>query len=317
MPPTAILPSSAAAFTPRAPSIVVLNDNVSWLVQIFKRVNLARRPLNNLKQRTSYLSEKLSSKSAIWALCSVMLENTLGIIDIESWSSVMPENRPWMIHIEAYVVHVDMVSRSEVAFKLTEGTINDLKRFYEEFQSVDAATYRWNWPEKQAQLDKLHKDFVEAVNKFVYRTHVKALEGLEEDGSGELLCGCSEDVKAAIFKLFVPLMPPPRVVHFLRPVVPFLSGTKPAAHVPIHLFDGDKSRSTQSNVRTPSTKNLHDPSLGYGLDAIDAASPIHFVGSPLFISARLSYPSNFSFADVSLNHDSLCGAFGGSPSSFC
>ncbi|KAJ6020046.1 hypothetical protein N7522_000121 [Penicillium canescens] len=101
--------------------------------------------------RASYLTEKLSSESAIWAWCSVMLENTLGTI-----------------HIEAYVMHVDKVSQSEVAFKLTKETINDLRR-YEESQSLDAATYRWKWPEKQAPLDKLHEEFVEAVNKFVYR----------------------------------------------------------------------------------------------------------------------------------------------------
>jgi len=37
--------------------------------------------------------------------------------------------------------------------------------------------------------------FVQAVNKFEFRTYVSALEGLEEDGVGELLGGRSEEVK--------------------------------------------------------------------------------------------------------------------------
>ena len=130
--PTTILPSSAAAFTPRARPVVVLEKKkVPWLIETSKRVKQPRRPLNNLKQQTSYLIKKLASESAIWVLCSVMLENTLGMVHIEPWCSVMSESRLWMIHIVAYVVHVDMVSqRKEVAFKLTEETINKLRRFY-------------------------------------------------------------------------------------------------------------------------------------------------------------------------------------------
>jgi hypothetical protein len=217
-----------------------------------------------------------------------MLENTLGMIHIEPWCSGMSESRLWMIHIEAYVVHVDMVSqRKEVAFKLTEETINKLRRFYEEFQSLDAATYRLGWPQKQAQLDKLHDEFVEAVNKFVYRTDVKALEGLEEDGSGELLGGCSVDVKAAILNLFVPLTPPPQVVHFLYPVVPCLDGIEPVAHRPIHPLEEDQSWNTQPDVRTSNTKD--HPRLDDGLDTTYAANlSVTSVDSPLYSSAPIS-----------------------------
>ncbi|KAF1357489.1 hypothetical protein EJ07DRAFT_180874 [Lizonia empirigonia] len=65
------------------------------------------------------------------------------------------------------------------------------------------------WAEKEQQLKKLQDRFVQAINRYVFRTGVKALEGLEEDGAGELLEGRGEDVKSAIMGLFLPLLPPP------------------------------------------------------------------------------------------------------------
>src|SRR5207247_2387085 len=70
---------------------------------------------------------------------------------------------------------------------------------------------------------KLHEDFIQAINRFVYQTHVTALEGLEEDGAGELLCGKSDEVKGNILGLMKPLLPPPpRVVDVVRqpPLLP-------------------------------------------------------------------------------------------------
>ncbi|KAF3012092.1 hypothetical protein E8E15_003217 [Penicillium rubens] len=315
--PAAILPSSAAAHTPQVPPIVVLKDNVPWLKQTFERVKQAGRPLNNLKQQTSYLIDILTPKSAIWALCSVMLENTLGLIHIESCCSVMSKRRLWMIHIEAYVVYVDMVSESEVAFKLTEETINGIMKFYKEFQMLDAATYRLKWPQKQAELDKLHDEFSEAINRFVYRTDAKALEGLEKDGSGELLGGCSVDVKAAILNLFVPLTPPPHVVHFLYPVAPCLDGTEPGVQRPIHLFEENQPWSTQPDVRTSNTRN--HSSLGDGLDNMYAATfPVASVGSRLYTTTPVSAVEPIPHTPMySSNAAADAGAFGGSSFFLC
>lgn len=282
--PADILPSSAAAHTPRAPPIVVLKDNVRWLKQTLMGAKQGRRPLNNLRQQTSYLIEILTPKSAVWVLCSVMLENTLGI---KPWCPAIPESRLWMIHIEAYVLYVDMVSQSEVAFKLTEETVNDLNEFYKEAQSLDAATYTFNWPQKQAQLDKLHEEFSEAINKFVYRTNVKALKALEKDGSGELLGGCRVNVKAAILKLFVPLTPPPHVVHFLYPLIPSPLGTELGAQRPIYPFEEYESWNTQTDVCTSNI--IHHPSLGDGLIGMRAAIfPVASVGSPRYTTAPVS-----------------------------
>jgi hypothetical protein len=123
-----------------------------------------------------------------------------------------------LIHVEAYVVHVDMVSQHEVAFKLTPDSIDDLVKYHKDIYSVDVSASTWSWAEKEVQLKKLHEEFVQAINKFVFRAPVRALEGLEEDGAGELLEGRSEDVKNSITQLFLPLLPPPpRIVDVVRP----------------------------------------------------------------------------------------------------
>ena len=135
-----------------------------------------------------------------------------------------------LISIEAYVVHVDMVSQNEVAFKLTPETIESLVEYHKEVHSVDTAASTWNWSEKEAQLKKLQEDFVQSANRYVYRTNAMALEGMEEDGAGELLCGRSEEVKCAIMGLFLPLLPPPpRLVDVVRPT-PLLPSSTGAEH---------------------------------------------------------------------------------------
>ncbi|KAL2014701.1 hypothetical protein VTN00DRAFT_2226 [Thermoascus crustaceus] len=228
--PTVLLPASAAAFAPRSSPNVVLNTKVEpWLTAALKRVNRVKRPLNSVAQHTRCLTETLSSPNAIWTLCSIMFPKAPDA-DLRKDENPLVEAifNYQMIHIEAYVVHVDMVSQNEVAFKLTPETIEALVEFHKDVYSVDAAASTWEWPEKDAQLKKLQEEFVQAANKFVYRTNVQALEGLEEDGAGELLCGRSEEAKAAIMSLFVPLLPPPpRVVDVLRPAPLLPSSTGP------------------------------------------------------------------------------------------
>jgi len=102
--------------------------------------------------------------------------------------------------------------------------------------NITKRSSRWILPqvpgtgEKDVQLKKLQEEFVQAANRFVFRTSATALEGLEEDGAGELLGGRSEDVKAAIMGLFVPLLPPPpRIVDIVRPT-PLLPSSTGAEH---------------------------------------------------------------------------------------
>jgi hypothetical protein len=218
--PINLLPASAAAFAPRSAPTIVLNSKVEpWLTQTLKRINRIKRPLNSVPQHFRCLTETLSGPAAIWTLCSIMLPKAP---DSELRKDPNPLIEAMfnyqLIHIEAYVVHVDMVSQHEVAFKLTPETIDALIEYHKDIFSVDASANVWNWAEKEVQLKKLQEEFVQAVNRFVFRTSVRALEGLEEDGAGELLDGRSDDVKNAINGLFLPLLPPPpRIVDVVRP----------------------------------------------------------------------------------------------------
>ena len=220
MPPQ-LLPASAAAFAPRAASVnIVLGSKVEpWLTQTLKRINRIKRPLNSVAQHHRCLTETLSSTNAIWTLTSIMLQKAPDA-DLRKDPNPLIEAlfNYQLIHVEAYIVHVDMVLRNEVAFKLTPETIESLIEYHKEIHCVDISANTYNWSEKEMQVKKLHEEFIQAINKFVYRTHASALEGLEEEGAGELLCGKSEEVKSHIMNLFLPLLPPPpRIVDVVRP----------------------------------------------------------------------------------------------------
>ncbi|KAI6816038.1 hypothetical protein KC332_g615 [Hortaea werneckii] len=218
--PLQLLPASAQAFAPRSAPTIVLNTKVEpWLTQTLKRINKIKRPLNSVPQHFRCLTETLGGPSAIWQLASLMLPKAPEA-ELRKDSNPLIEGlfNFQLIHIEAYVVHVDMVSQYEVAFKLTPETIDSLIDYHRDIYSVDASSSTWTWPEKEAQVKKMQEEFVQAVNKFVFRTGVRALEGLEEDGAGELLDGRSEDVKSSIMNLFQPLLPPPpRIVDVFHP----------------------------------------------------------------------------------------------------
>ena len=218
--PISLLPASAAAFAPRSAPTIVLNSKVEpWLTQTLKRINRIKRPLNSVPQHFRCLTETLSGANAIWTLCSIMLPKAP---DSELRKDANPLVEALfnyqLLHIEAYVVHVDMVSQHEVAFKLTPETIDALIEYHKDIYSVDVSASTWSWAEKEVQLKKLQEEFVQAVNRYVFRTGVRALEGLEEDGAGELLDGRSEEVRNALMGLFLPLLPPPpRIVDVVRP----------------------------------------------------------------------------------------------------
>jgi hypothetical protein len=121
------------------------------------------------------------------------------------------------IHIEAYIVSVDMVYTNAVAFKLTPETINALVEFQRDVYSVYAWLGTWEWSGKESQLRKLQEQFVQDVNKFIFFTDIVALEGIEEDGAGELLGGRSDVAKTMVKSLFIPLQPPyPEALEVLQ-----------------------------------------------------------------------------------------------------
>lgn len=208
-----------------------------------------------------------------------------------------------MVHIEAYVVHVDMVSQNEVAFKLTPETIEALVDFHKDVFSVDAAANTWDWSEKEIQLKKLQEEFVQAANKFVYRTNAQALEGLEEDGAGELLCGRSEEAKASIMSLFVPLLPPPpRVVDVLRPAPLLPSSTGPETwwHSPIQQPAPIDSWKVLPSSPITATTGDSNPNLWatLGLNEVEIPSPAPSYSQP-YTTSPYSTAQYYSVAATS------------------
>ncbi len=294
--PITLLPASAAAFAPRGtPNVVLTNIVEPWLTATLKRINRVKRPLNNVSQHFRCLTETLSSPSAIWTLCTLMLPKA-------PESELRKDSDPLIealfnyqvIYVEAYVVHVDMVSQNEVAFKLTPETIEALVEYHKEIHSVDTAASTWHWSEKEVQLKKLHEDFVQAANKFVYRTSAVALEGLEEDGAGELLCGRSEEVKTSIMGMFLPLLPPPpRLVDVVRPA-PLLPSSTGADtwwdhSYPAHSAPMDSWRVLPSS---PSTTSSADSSHGMwtsmSMNELQLPSPAPSFSQPYTTSCTTS-----------------------------
>lgn len=298
MPPQ-LLPASAAAFAPRASSVnVVLSSKVEpWLTQTLKRINRIKRPLNSVPQHQRCLTETLSSPNAIWTLTSIMLPKAP---DAELRTDPNPLIEALfnyqLIHIEAYIVHVDLVLRNEVAFKLTPDSIEALIEYHKDIHCVDIAANTYNWSEKELQVKKIHTEFIQAINKFVYRTHATALEGLEEDGAGELLCGKSEEVKNNIMGLFLPLLPPPpRIVDVVRP--PPLLPSSPAgpswwsqstlqAPLPAPVESWRVLPSSPSSTSTPDSNISLWASMG--LNEIQLPSPAPSFSQP-YSTAGLYY----------------------------
>lgn len=223
--PLTLLPASAAAFAPRTAPTVVLPTRVErWLTDTLKRINRVKRPLNSAPQHQRCLVETLAGTNAIWSLAAFIIPKAPEAQLVKDHNPLVEAlSNCKMVQVEAYVVHIDLVSQHEVAFKLTAPTIATLVDYYKNIYLVDCAASTWDWPEKEAQLKKLQEDFVQAVNSYVFRTDERALEGMEDEGAGELLEGRSDKVKNDIVNLFHQLLPPPpRVVEMIGPV-PFVT----------------------------------------------------------------------------------------------
>ena len=265
-----------------------------WLTATLKRTNRVKRPLNSAPQHTRCLTETLSSPSAIWTLCSLMLEKAPD-------SELRKDSNPLvealfnyqLIHVEAYVVHVDFVLQSEVAFKLTPETIESLVEYHKDIYSVDLTAKSHDWSEKDQQVKTLQDEFVQAVNKFVYRTNVTALEGLEDDGAGELLCGRSEEVKSAIMSLFLPLLPPPRRVDVIHPpaLLPSSDTTNnwwsQSMLLPTQPAPVDSWKVVPSSPSPTSSADSHNSMwASMGLNEIQLPSPTPSYSQPFCTSAQ-------------------------------
>lgn len=319
--PLALLPASAAAFSARSSPNVVLNSKPEpWLTQTLKRINRIKRPLNNVTQHQRCLTETLSGPNAIWTLCSLMLPKA-------PESELRRDDNPLvealfnyqLMHVEAYVVHVDMVSQNEVAFKLTPETIESLVEYHKDIFSVDTAARTWSWSEKEQQLKKLHDDFVQAINRFVFRTNCQALEGLEEDGAGELLQGRAEEAKNQIMGLFLPLLPPPppRQVDVVRqaPILPSSTGADVWWQQPPTLASSESQDSWFSASSNQSTVTSHAsaiPSSPSSISSVDSCPPPPNMW-PSMAMAEFQQQQQHTSIDLASPHESSVHDFSASP----
>ncbi|KAJ5366152.1 hypothetical protein N7541_000093 [Penicillium brevicompactum] len=298
--PNVLLPASAAAFSPRKPPIVVLDTKIPWLMATLKRSSRPRLCLSSVPRQKNLLMEILSPENAVWMLCSVILPNTTGMgpqkddsVQAEGTLSVPP------IHVKAYVVYVDLVWQNEVAFKLTPETIDALV----ERQSAQTAAYILAWRGSQAQLDVRQNKFVQAINKFTYRTNAMNLEGLEMDGTGELLHEPSEAAKEQLLRLYMASMPSPSMVPMLSSALPLPDVATPMASNPLYSSDFVKSWSNQSAILASSTSSFSNPTLGDTLDVGPTRYfSMDFASSPMFIPVRYPGSASCMSSHLPVNH---------------
>ena len=128
--PTILLPASAAAFAPRSTCNVVLNSKVEpWLTATLKRINKIKRPS---QQCTA--TYQMPDGDTVITQCDMVAvfhhdPQGTGLPNYARTRTHLIEalfNYQLVARIEAYVVHIDMVSQNEVAFKLTQDTIDSL-----------------------------------------------------------------------------------------------------------------------------------------------------------------------------------------------
>ncbi|KAI3534611.1 hypothetical protein CABS03_15116 [Colletotrichum abscissum] len=197
----ALTHTSVANCDPRAIApIIDLGPTIQpWLAQTLRSVEKQMEPLESVLHHQTCMIKTLSTPKSIWYLACIMVPNPSeselrqnSIQDVERLSDFR------LIHIEAYIIHVDMRDRDEVAFKLTTESINSLVEYYERYHRVGLVAKMHERSGNDRVRKKMSEEFTRAINEFVYRTHVSALGGLEEDGTGEFLVNDSERVKDII-----------------------------------------------------------------------------------------------------------------------
>ena len=197
---------------------------------------------------------------------------------------------------------IHLVLENEGAFKLTAESIEALVDYHKDIYCLDMAASTHDWAEKEQQVRTMHQDFLQAVNKFVYRAHAQALEGLEEDGAGELLCGRSEDVKNAIMALFLPLLPPPppRPVEVVRPPVLLPSSPSPNKWWSQSMLMPTQTITTDDPWKMMTSSAESTSSLWASMPLTDAPmqSPTPAYSEPAFCTSADFYAAALTMAPI-------------------
>ncbi|KAI1839422.1 hypothetical protein JX265_013962 [Neoarthrinium moseri] len=107
---------------------------------------------------------------------------------------------PEIIHIEGYIERVDKASKQAI-FKLTPCSINALIQYHRAVHCLDGEADE----SKRTHAAEIHKLFMQSIHHFSHSASV--LEEMEADGTGELPCKESEDVKVRIWRLAFSVWP--------------------------------------------------------------------------------------------------------------
>lgn len=193
----ALIPSPPQRSSMRDSAKVVLEaDPPKWLLAAIKYSGRKKRSSVDIQED---LSTKLSKNQSLWTLCSLLIEKPKK--DLGEDSELSPCYQ--MIHIESFVIYVDMVSaKKEMAFGLTSDTLESLSEIYRTFHLADQTNGTSRESLNEKQLTEMQRCFDESSAEFVFRTNATALEEIEEDCSGMLPPNQSEVAKAAVLALF-------------------------------------------------------------------------------------------------------------------
>ncbi|KAI1839798.1 hypothetical protein JX266_013992 [Neoarthrinium moseri] len=100
-----------------------------------------------------------------------------------------------IIHIEGSIERADRVS-NQVLFKLTPCSVDALIQYHRAVHCLDGEADE----SKRIHAAEIHKSFVQSMYDFSHSADISVLEETEENGTGELLCTESEDVKDRIWR---------------------------------------------------------------------------------------------------------------------
>jgi hypothetical protein len=68
------------------------------------------------------------------------------------------------IHIEGYIVHVDLVLQNKVTFKLTPNSTESLIEYHRDVHCVNILASNYEESQRELQIKELHKEFVQVIN---------------------------------------------------------------------------------------------------------------------------------------------------------
>jgi hypothetical protein len=178
-----------------AKPIVVTSSDSDKTVAGFLRQSKIKRANKALSQQARFLEEALGAETAIWQLASIS-------------GSAQPNQSPdsWaVIQIQARVLCIDFIQSQGICFKLTTDTIEALMDHLQSVYRDHVKVHLFGNAAREERMEASVRAFEEAIKGFVFWTETACLEGMEEDGSGELTSRHSTEVKSAILKLLEPI----------------------------------------------------------------------------------------------------------------